>query len=461
MYINSILYPVKCECGKYTKFISTTKGFRKFCSVKCASNSDEVRNKTRDTNLSKWGVDSVLKNEIIRQKSKQSLIIKWGVDNISKNLDIKKKKEETMIINYGVRFNSQRDTVKKSISDKITLYNKKNNINRHLLHWERKLKSCGLEFVSKEFGSIIEIRCPNLAHNFKIHKTTLNDRLYNLTPICTICNPVNDLTSFKERELFEFIVSITNYAVYKSYRNVLEIDVYIPELKLGFEFNGLYWHSDKYKDRNYHIDKTNHFKNLGIRIIHIWEDDWKYRKDIIKSQIGSFLNNSTRLWGRKCKVAIINDVSIAREFLDNNHIQGSVSSVLKIGLYLNNSLVSIMTFDHFEGRKRMLNDGWNINRFCNLRGTSVVGGFSKMLKFFISNYKFDRIITYADVSWSIGDVYVKCGFNKISESSPDYKYIMKGVRVNKSRMRSSKEISEKSLKYLKIWDCGKIKYEFK
>ena len=71
----------------------------------------------------------------------------------------------------------------------------------------------------------------------------------------------------------------------------LELDIVIPEHNLAIEFNGLLWHSEKYgKDRNYHSHKTNLCAEKGYRLIHIWEDDWRDRKDIelafIKQLVG-------------------------------------------------------------------------------------------------------------------------------------------------------------------------------
>lgn len=126
-----------------------------------------------------------------------------------------------------------------------------------------------------------------------------------------------------------------------------------------------------------------------------------------------------------------------------------------------------MTFDNYEGRKKMPIGNWNINRFCNKLNTYVVGGASKILKHFIKNYDVSRIISYADRDWSEGNLYKKLGFNKISESNPDYKYIYENKRIHKSRFRKSRlktNLSErqemKKSQIQRVWDCGKIKWEF-
>lgn len=461
LYVNNIVEPNKCYCGNWTSFISTTKGFRVFCSTKCSRNSSQVSDKIKKTVYEKWGVDNVMKSSEVKESHKKSIFKNWGVDNISKDDVIKKRKELTMISNFGVSYNSQREIVKKSSSKRISEYNSCNNTIRHIDHWNIKLSGLGLEFISKYIGSIIEIKCPNKEHSFKIHKTTFNDRISNKTPICTICNPVDLSISHKENELFDFIKSIYSGVIIQSYRDGLEIDVYLPDLKLGFEFNGLYWHSDKYKDKNYHKNKSEFFNDKGIRIIHIWEDDWVYKRGVLESQIENLLGESERIFARNCKCLLIEDVGEVKLFLSNNHIQGFVASKLKLGLYHNDELVSIMLFDKFEGRKKMIDSEWNLSRFCNKSGFSVIGGFSKLLKFFISEYSPERIISYSDSSWSDGNVYSKSGFNLSENISPDYKYIIGDIRLNKSRFRKSNtKVSEKELDYYKIWDCGKKKWEF-
>ena len=121
-----------------------------------------------------------------------------------------------------------------------------------------------------------------------------------------------------------------------------------------------------------------------------------------------------------------------------------------------------MTFDKFEGRKKLSETEYNLNRFCNKIGYSVIGGASKLLKYFIDTYQPTRIISYADRDWSIGNLYEKLGFEMLYKSKPDYKYVVTDKRIHKSNYKKSKTgISEAKLNLLKIYDCGKIKFELK
>ena len=430
--------------------------------------SDEIKNKIKNTFLKKYGVDSYTKTDEFKECIKNHNLNKYDVEYFFQSEYFKEKLKKTNIEKYGTEHFFQSEYFKEKFNK--TLYDKY-NVESYIQSEEYRLqytKIANNEDYIKYKNNLLSIFKCNKGHNFEIHFNNYYRRMKNNISLCTICNPIGDSKSIKEKDLFEFINNNYSGDIIQSYRDGLEIDIYLPELNIGFEFNGLYWHSDKFKEKNYHLDKTNHFKNKGIRIIHIWEDDWVHKQEIVKSQISNIIGCSDKIYGRKCIIKEV-DTKIARKFLDDNHIQGFVSSVKKIGLYYDNELVSIMTFDHNEGRKKMSESEWNLSRFCNKIGFNVIGGASKLLKFFIDSYYVSRIVSYADKDWSVGKLYYKLEFKNISESKPDYKYIVDNNRVHKSRYKKSrlgikdKNITEsqkmKELNINKIYDCGKIKFE--
>ena len=461
------------------------------------SQSEIVKNKRKQTNLEKYGVEYIFNDSLVSSKIKQTNLEKYGVDNPFKSTEIQDKIKLTNLGKYGVdnpfksieiQENIKQTNLRKYGVDYYVKFQK--FIENRVYHLEKSRETYmfkyGVSHISKSdiFRELHDI-CKDInyikyldnsislfscdkGHTFEINSDNYRGRKINNTPLCTVCNPIGDSKSIKEKDLQEYIKSIYTGVIIQSYRDKLEIDIYLPELKLGFEFNGLYWHSDAHKERNYHLDKTNYFKDRDIRIIHIWEDDWIFKQDIVKSQINNLLNlNTYKIFARKC---IIKEVGVkeTRKFLDDNHIQGFTSSSFKIGLYYNNELVSIMTFDAFEGRKKMEEGGYNLSRFCNKTGFNVVGGASKLLSHFIKVCNPIRIVSYGDKDWSVGNLYYTLGFNNISESNPDYKYIVDNKRVHKSRYKKSKfkttlteSQATKELGINRIYDCGKIKFEIK
>ena len=418
---------------------------------------ESVKEKSRKTNLEKFGVEFISQSSDIKEKIKKSIAeldkfkinkkristnqSKYGVDNVSQINEIKEKKVEKFKIKYDVDHNKKSEFFRKN-NFKIS-----NDIN-YLIY-----KQNGISFF----------KCEEDEHEFEINIDNYLKRKKYKTLLCTICNPIDKHQSGKEIKLYNLIKSLYSGEIIQNFKiNKQEIDIYLPQLKLGFELNGIYWHSDKFKSKNFHKEKSEFFSKKDIRIIHIWEDDFDNKFDIIKSQIMNLIGKSNKIWARKCSIREVNDINLVRDFLNQNHIQGYVNSNFKLGLYYNNELVTLMTFDKFEGRKRMRDVEWNLNRFCNKLEHSIVGGASKLLTHFINNYNVQRIISYADRDWSKGDLYQRLGFIKVSESKPDYKYLVGDKRVHKSNFKKSiTGISESNLDIPKVWDCGKIKFEWK
>ena len=458
---------------------------RKKWGVDYFSQTDEYGEKFRSTMVERYGVEYTLQSEELKNKVKKTNLEKFGYENPFMDSNRIKK-----IFNdkYGVNHPSQVDRFyKKAEAENFKKLGYKSPLSSPEIREKivRKMiekygnkvpmksdliRDCKISndenYIKYVDNSVSLFKCDcNLDHYFYIDAIGYHNRTRSNLPLCTVCYPISNSRSIKEEELYKFISSVYGDEIIQSYRDGLEIDIYLPELKLGFEFNGLYWHSEEYKDKNYHLNKTKHFNEKGIRIIHIWEDDWDCKCDIMKSQIRNWTGNTkNRIFARKCKVVEIK----SSNFLNENHIQGIDKSSLKLGLFFEEELVSTMTFDRFEGRKKMEDGGWNLSRFCNKLDTNVIGGASKLLKYFINKYNPSRIVSYADRDWSIGDLYYKLGFEKINDSLPDYKYLVDNKRIHKSNFKKSKiEYLNTESEYIKshgierVWDCGKIKFEMK
>lgn len=170
----------------------------------------------------------------------------------------------------------------------------------------------------------------------------------------------------------------------------------------------------------YHLDKTKKSLENGINLFHIWEDDWKHKKDIVKSMIVNKLGKTpNRIFARKCKVYEVKDNKLVRNFLEENHIQGFVGSKIKFGLFYNGELVSLMTFGNLRkslGQKSK-EGSYEMLRFCNKLNYNVIGGASKLLNYFIKNFKVNEIISYSDSSRSNGNLYKQLGFSLVLHKS--------------------------------------------
>ena len=438
---------------------------------KNVSQSPSIKEKVKKTNLERWG-GYTFKSDILIEKVRKTNLERWGFTIPSRSDIIKKKTIINNLEKWGFTHPSMSDEVKNKT--KNTLLEKYNVMN---IMFSEDFRS---KFnITNEVGYIrylgnrnYEFNCNNCQSNYDIDYDNYYKRRLRGVSTCTNCFPILENSSIKEKELFLFIKSIYTDDIIGSYRDGLEIDIYLPKIKLGFEFNGLYWHSDEKLDKNYHLNKTLYFKEKGIKIIHIWEDDWDFKKDIIKSQIINWIGlDQLKIFARKCTIKEITNSKISTQFLNDNHIQGTIRSVVKLGLYYGTELISIMTFDNNEGRNKMELGGWNLSRFCSKKNTKVIGGASKLLKYFIKNCDPKRLISFSDKDWSTGDLYYSLGFKLVNELKPDYKYIIDSKRVNKQRLTKKKLISKgkdpnlkesdiiKEMNISKIYNVGQLKFE--
>jgi hypothetical protein len=250
-----------------------------------------------------------------------------------------------------------------------------------------------------------------------------------------------------------------------------EIDIYLPSLKIGIEYNGLYWHSENRVGKWHHANKTDECAKLGVKLIHIFEDEWLEKRQIVESRLRSITGTDTKIYARTTSSKEIN-WKTAKEFLDKKHIQGAGMPTGKnLGLYSkSDDLVAVMTFSELRFEESI--DGhYELVRFCS-EGT-VVGGFSKLLKKFVSDYLPKRIISYSDRRWSTGSVYSKNGFTHVSTTDPGYWWV-KGknrysrVLFQKHKLANRLEKFDETLTeeqncilngYSKVWDCGHDKWE--
>ena len=123
-----------------------------------------------------------------------------------------------------------------------------------------------------------------------------------------------------------------------------ELDIYIPDYNLAIEMDGLYWHSNNTKPKNYHLEKTKKCNKRGIKLIHILDCEWKNKKEICQSIIKYNLQLTNKIPARKCKISEVNKPEYI-DFCENNHIQGYAPTYIRLGLFYNNELVQVCGFN--------------------------------------------------------------------------------------------------------------------
>lgn len=294
------------------------------------------------------------------------------------------------------------------------------------------------------------------------------------------CQKCAMLFSNYEIELGDYIASIIGEKnIVRNDRTILngiELDIYIPSKKIAFEFDGLYWHSEiKKPNKKYHLNKTIECEKQGIQLIHIFEDEWVYKKDICKSRIKNILGFSQKIYARKCEIIELSNKE-ANIFFTQNHIQGNVTAKIIYGLKCNDEIVSVMSFGYLRKNlgQKSKNGSYELLRFSNKQNVTVIGGASKLFKHFIKLNNPNEVISYADRRWSIGNLYEQLNFKFSHESEPNYFYIIGNERKNRFGFRKDLLISKYGCDpsdtehnfcfnkgWYRIYDCGTKVYKWK
>jgi len=501
-------------------FFSSTKGkikvkegnLKKY-GVKNPAQSEEIKAKIQATNLERYGESCVLKNEDVKKKIKITCLKKYGVThhlkdpnilkkqietvrkkfgvcNIAKNKDIRNQIIKTCIEKYGnpsvFGSNYFKEIVIEKFLNNFGVINPMKSLEIRKLHSKiqkrnmfKKIKSgqrTNYKYVP--LFSYDEFKGVHHKHKYLWFclncSTKFNDHIDDgHIPRCPICVPINKGFSKMEKEISEFIQSL-NIDLIENDRHIIppkELDIYIPSHNLAIEFDGLYWHSEitGRKNQLYHLEKTEQCEEKGIQLLHIFEDEWINKPLIVKSMIKNKLGKSTqRMYGRKCEIVQI-PFRDARYFFNQNHIQGcGTPSKLCFGLMYDMNLVAVASFSKPRYNKKY---DYELVRYATKRNTSVIGGFSKLLSYFVKNFSPKNILSYADRRYSTGGVYDKCGFTQLKTSKPNYFYIEKDltrssrVKYQKHKLSQILDIFDPILTewqnmqlndYDRIWDCGNL-----
>ena len=309
------------------------------------------------------------------------------------------------------------------------------------------------------------------------------------------CQKCAARASTAERELREFVLSLPVESVFNDRSglagtglsgNHRELDVLFPGRGLAIELDGIYWHSSRPTTKKeplskcHLLEKTLACKEKGIRLIHYYCDEWKYRKEQVKQHIRSVLGLlEGKVAARECSVAEVPGGE-AKGFLDAFHIQGSVNSSHRpgrlLGLYRKGGgLVALMAFSSVVSRRGQPADPrhWELTRFAT--SVRVVGGASKLLAHFIrATPEAETVVSYSDRRISQGNLYEKLGFAKAGEVRPDYMYVTGRIRSHKSNFtkdrirkkypevyspdKTEREMTEE-LKLYRVYNCGLDKWQ--
>ena len=469
-----------CNCGSVKRFVGFRDGYKDLC-VKCA--------KTQNNNMKQQGTVNVDINDV-------PLFVKCS----GKYSSSKIKKLSELTINKIIERTSYLNNP--SISERI--YHIEHNLfclptcktcNKEHNKFKTSISGYSNWCSSKCANSDSELRLETLKvhhyhkyadtfksnESYRIELFTLDDYLNSRE--CKIkfthlkCNYTYTLDKDYQGSIhcpkcFP-IRSKIQYAIYKwlsqyapvkfNDRKLIkpkEIDILTD--KFGIEYDSQMFHSyglsdlsilnNVVEDKNCHLYKTELVEKQGLQLFRIFSTEWCNKQDIWKSVILSKLGLSKRIYARSCEVKEI-DSKTANDFITLNHLQGPAKQSVRLGLFYNDKLVSVMTFGKSRYNK---NYEYELIRFCNEINLSVVGGAGKLLKYFERTYNPKSIISYANRRWSQGNLYEKLGFTFVKNTTPGYFYFKGDLGKLESREKFQKH---KLKNILKSYDENKTETE--
>lgn len=352
----------KCPiCGNNSKFISISKGYYITCSYKCGRKS--WHNNLKDHFIKLHGEDNPFKIEIYKEKIRQTNLKntgeeypnRFGGEKFKKMLEGKYGKDfykklsklgnEAFQKKYKLSNPSQSKEIqlKKKLNRFIKKYGKIVNRDKNILSYN---------YINGTFNCF----CKDCGKSYTISAKIYINRFKNKETICSFCNPIKKIKFKEQHDLYNIVSQLCNDNVIESTKHILnsgkELDIWVPKYNIGIEYNGSYWHSETFREKTYHYDKYTECFNQGIKLINVFDFDWKSKKDYIINKIKESITNVS--YKTKCTFKEVEN-TIAKDFIEKYGLNIEIDKNVKnVGLYENNVLV------HLVGLKNSV-----INYYCS------------------------------------------------------------------------------------------------
>lgn len=503
---NSFSVPELREKAKQTSLLKYGKEY--------FTQTDEYKEKVKQTDLEKYGVEHHLKSKDVINKRIETVKQKYGTENVFQSDDVKEKSKQTNIEKYGVEYISQcSDIIDKIRSSNISKYGvshpmmleefqnkaQQTNLNRYgrRAYTQQHIKDISEWYAfmdnPKTYISTKYSHSPTsaeLAHDLGVDVSTVDEYLKKNNAI----GSVRRIKSHMEEDIVSLIrCSYPKLNIICNTRSVIpgyELDIYIPDLKFAIECNPTCTHNSSVNDPwggepkhyKYHQIKTNLCEEKGISLFHVFGNEWTHKRDIIESMILNRIGKSKiRIYARKCNVKCVSG-SDSMIFLNENHRQGNANSPIRLGLEYEGEIVSLMTFGKMRSGigtgSENLDDCYELVRFCSKRDVEVVGGASKLFKYFITTYSPQRVRSFSDRAHTSGKLYAKLNFKEVNRSSPSYTWVNVVDDTAYNRVNAQKKNIKKFLKdetidlsrteteimiehgFVQVFDSGTITWEW-
>lgn len=452
--------PFCVVCGGVVKTLGKTT-----CSVSCRSKAitpekTKVRvAKARNTCIERIGVDNHAKLPSTQEKRLRTMLEIHGAKVSQKSLESMRKRSpnlnlkgrETLKERYNVINPGQLpDHIDKCRTTNLEKYGSESYHTSH--QYQQKCESARwavYKALCGDLATLLSITvddekvqtydspnyvisfCCNTCYNVQaVPSETFRWRLRNYSTPCVKCSGVRK-GSVKETQIAEYITSLS--VGVQRHQRILggrEIDIFIPSRNIGIEFHGLYWHSEPFRGKYYHLEKYNAASSLGIKLIQIFEDEWDNHQYVIKERLKELL--------------------CAAETLPDNHPLSHTTSGNVVYISVFNQVVSFT----------QAADAWVMISKPFITETAITSAF----RYFVDEFAPGTVITHIDHRWMSDNFVTSLNFKYQSTSAPSVWYIDRNTwdRIDKAEvidrlyMLCALDSKKSHMKenYLRIWDCG-------
>lgn len=477
-YCNGLDQKPQCRmCDNTVAYNKIKKQYAEYCSNACVNlDGKHLYQKKKHTEMQRYGKKCDFSDQLHVDQTRKTCKVRYGNENHMQVGDIQEKIKQTHIKKYGEYYTSTEEYKTKTRNTCQQKYGEEHWMKTSEYREQFSLKNGNKKISQAMLG---EIQQRYSAGEAKQHiAADLDLSLSHMGKVIKSLGMESDLPQNKinfsqnfvsqgEIELRNIVGKIfCDYEIQYNVRNIIwpqEIDIVIPELKLMFEYNGTYWHSDFFKHKHYHVNKLDQVEALGYTLVNIFENHFRDNKQQLLSKIASKLPKQPVYHARKMKVTQCQYAEIAK-FLRDTHIQGERKTSINFKVTDQSSqIVAVATFKKYR-------DGLELIRFTSNR--RIPGILRKILS------KLDTIPIYsfADRCYTnrYNNIYLSSGFQEIQVTPPGYFYVKGDHTV--SRYQSMKHKLNNQLpnfdKYKteydnmishgfhRTWNCGNILYKY-
>lgn len=420
----------------------------------------------------KYGdVDNVSQVDSVKEKKKQTLQKHYGVDNPMRSKDILKEREKRSIAKYGSQ------GYQKAIAEALKAGDTKRIENWN--NFKAFVENLPEEKTIKELAEYFQISTANIS--LKLTNENVNRKMIK-------SNSSNKEAEF-ERYIHDNLPNVNMRVHDRTVLNPQELDFYFPDQKLAVEISPTRTHNTlsvwdrEGKTSKYHQDKFKKCSELGIELITIFDwHDWDKIIEMIATKLTSvnqaiYARNTEYRESKKLNKDIFEKLlSWHILSLPQNYNRNSDVGTLEY----NGDIVGIALWAPTKDK-----DTIELKRMVFKPGVSVSGGASKLLKNYLKNHQYNKVLTYSDNDLGNGRVYQTIGFNLTETSRPNVHYynplyhwhikgyslviqgadrLLKGfpkyepVGIGEN-LPSNQEIVI-SYGFLPVYDCGYNKWEY-